>query len=138
MREIEIYQEHNNAALGQACSSNSGFHMKLTDGISRNGAYTEFSDNREFIIDLGESVGLKGVRVSQKYKFENKFEVYTSINGDEYTQEIIEGMSRGWSLFSPKRARFVKFKFLEMKPIFLNELRVLKDEADLSNIPVKP
>jgi hypothetical protein len=135
IKEIEVFPEEKNCAIGQYCWTEDEVCFSLTDGISARGVLIPQKASTVFNIDLGADLKIKGVKVSQRDKSKHSYKVHVSKNGKDFQEVQLGKVVGDWVLIKPQVVRFVKYVFVEGKDLQLRELRVLKESADITVEP---
>jgi hypothetical protein len=117
VREVEIFKEGENIALGQWVFSDKESHAFLVDG--KNSQPFKVKKGEEFIIDLGLSQSVNSFMVNMSKEVGYSIAV-TEVAQDKYI-EIYKGAETG--LEHPAKGRFFKFKFFEETEIFEVEIK---------------
>lgn len=129
MREMEIYYEEANKALGQYFSHNNVKLTQITDGINLStGSNSWLYQNGDCVMDLGTELTVSKVRIKTIEQKLFSYQITGSVDGQVY-QSLKKEASGEWTSFSPQQVRFLKFKDFktaDSRPLKISEIEVFE------------
>ena len=131
LKELELYVEDINVAIGQVCTHNKIPIKAVTDGISISGKFHKIKDIPVINLDLGEIRDCDAIRITQKKGLESEYSVEISTDGVNYSLVKLLDQVDEWRIFKASKVRFVRVTFPKGKETFFNEIRMKKSGAKI-------